>query len=98
MSQIHALIIDDNSDNTGVLAQLLSLEGVGYTGVLDTRQLDSVLQGLKQVDVIFLDLEMPNADGYTVLRKNKANSKLSAVPVVAYTVHISEINNARRVG
>jgi len=98
MSEIHALIIDDNSDNVGVLAQLLSMEGVSYTGVLDTRRLDAVLQKLARVDVIFLDLEMPNVDGYTLLQTIKSNPTLKTVPVVAYTVHVSEISTARKLG
>ncbi len=98
MSQIHALIIDDNRDNASVLAQLLSLEGVSYTEVLDTRKLAAVLQSLPNVDVIFLDLEMPHEDGFTVLRNMKSNPKLKTVPVVAYTVHVSEIGRARQVG
>lgn len=98
MSQIHALIIDDNKDNASVLAQLLALEGVSCTEVLDTRKLAATLQRLTQVDIIFLDLEMPHEDGFTVLRNMKSNPKLKTVPVVAYTVHVSEIGRARQFG
>lgn len=98
MSQPHALIVDDNANNLGVLAEMLSLEGVSYTKVLNPNLLEGVLDKLSQLDVIFLDLEMPDIDGYTILEFFKSDERFQHIPVVAYTVHVSEINTARRLG
>lgn len=98
MSQTHALLIDDNLKNLGVLAKLLSMEGARYTQVQKPREVANLLGQIDAVDVIFLDLEMPEVNGYEVLRLIKANSRFQSVPVVAYTVHVSEINTAQEMG
>jgi CheY-like chemotaxis protein len=98
MSTPHALIIDDNASNLGVLGELLSLEGVSFTKVQDPTKFQSVSKTLSRVDVVFLDLEMPELDGYKVLELLRADSRYDDVPVVAYTVHVSEINVARDMG
>jgi len=94
----HALIIDDNAKNVDVLARLLRMQGVNSTTVLRPAQLEPVLQDIDAVDVVFLDLEMPGANGYEVLDRLKLDSRFRSVPMVAYTVHISEITVAHQQG
>jgi two-component system cell cycle response regulator DivK len=92
----HALIIDDNPKNLKVLAQLLSREGVTVTEVSDSRKLQKLIPELASVDVIFLDLEMPGVSGFdarTILREQIQNA-----PIIAYTVHVSEINQVKKAG
>jgi CheY-like chemotaxis protein len=98
MTTAHALIIDDNSNNLGVLAELLALEGVTYTAVQNPTTVKDILQKIKQLDVIFLDLEMPGINGYDMLKIFKADARFGKVPVVAYTVHVSEVNVANQLG
>jgi CheY-like chemotaxis protein len=98
VSQSHALIIEDNGKNIHVLASLLQREGVSHTDLSDPTLLEEVLQTLEQVDVVFLDLEMQGRSGYDVLGLLKEDPRFQSVPVVAYTVHVSEINNAYQVG
>jgi len=98
MGQVHALVIDDNIKNVNILAHLLSEQGVDSTRVTHPNQLDTVLQSIGKVDVVFLDLEMPGMDGYDVLGRLRTEMRFQAVPVVAYTVHVSEINAAYEQG
>lgn len=98
MSQAHALIIDDNAKNVSVLANMLSDENVANTRVTNPSQLDAAISGIDRVDIVFLDLEMPGLNGYEVLQKLKSNSNFAGVPIVAYTVHVSEINTASKSG
>ena len=94
----HALIVDDNVDNVGVLEQLLTLEGVTYTSVHDPAKLEKMISSNANFDVVFLDLEMPNIDGFQMLTRMKLDARFRHVPIVAYTVHVSEINEARNRG
>jgi two-component system cell cycle response regulator DivK len=94
----HALIIDDTPDNVQVLRMLLEREGLTTSAALKSYDVPDALDQLEQVDVIFLDLEMHNGDYYSLLNDLKANPRLYGVPVIAYTVHISEIDNARKAG
>jgi CheY-like chemotaxis protein len=98
MSQPSALIIDDDAKNVAVLAGLLSQQDVDAIKVLHPLQLDSVLQDVDSVDVVFLDLEMPGMNGYEVLQVLKSDARFQRVPIVAYTVHVSEINTAYEQG
>jgi two-component system cell cycle response regulator DivK len=97
-NKAHAVIIDDDANNVGVLGQMLTLEGVSCTTVLNPMQMEGVLKGLPQVDVIFLDLEMPGMNGYEALQAIKQQPRFQDVPVVAYTVHFAEINTAYQQG
>jgi len=94
MSQQQALIIDDNIKNVAVLSRLLSNEGMSSIQVTNPAKLDEAVQHSDKIRVIFLDLEMPGVDGYQILDKLKANTQFRSVPIVAYTVHVSEINAA----
>ena len=96
MSQQHALVIDDNAQNRKVLVQLLTKQGITSTEVPDSRKLSNDLAAIGAVDVVFLDLEMPGLDGYDV--KNLLREQLGSTPIIAYTVHVSEINVVRQSG
>ncbi|HRF97817.1 MAG TPA: response regulator, partial [Aggregatilineales bacterium] len=62
--------------------------------VTNPSLLDATLNQAGAIRVIFLDLEMPDIDGYQVLQKLKADSRFVGVPIVAYTVHVSEVHVA----
>ena len=98
MTPPHALIIDDNRENVDVLAELLTLEGVTFTRVHNPTLVESVIDDIDSLDVIFLDLEMPKLDGYQLLEWFQSDARFDRIPVVAYTVHVSEISVARQLG
>lgn len=98
MSQAHALIIDDNIRNVNVLARLLSEQTVSSTSVTNSRLLETTLGTTDSPDVIFVDLEMPGLNGFDILKRLKADARFQGVPVIAYTVHISEMHEARQRG
>jgi two-component system cell cycle response regulator DivK len=98
MNSTHALIIDDNIRNIHVLSNLLNDENITNTHITNPKQLDAILQDDFDVNIIFLDLEMPDMDGYEVYQLLRSNPRFNGVPIVACTVHISEIHTASQVG
>ncbi len=88
----HAHVIDDNQRNIQVLKMLLAEQGIDCTVTADPRRVEQDLAALERVDVIFLDLEMPGANGYQVFEFLRSSARFQNVPVVAYTVHLSEMN------
>jgi CheY-like chemotaxis protein len=92
VSHYHALIVDDNPKNTAVLAGLLTREDVSSTIVHHPNRLPATLQELDHTDVVFLDLEMPGKSGFDVFEMLKQDERFDGVPIVAYTVHISEMH------
>ncbi|MBZ0318547.1 MAG: response regulator [Anaerolineae bacterium] len=95
---IQAMVIDDNPKNLQILAKMLASEGAETIEVPRPIMLEPMLEEIEGLDVIFLDLEMPGLNGYEVLEIIKANPRFSEVPVVAYTVHVSEITVAHKLG
>jgi len=89
-------VIDDNAQNRKVLVQLLAKQGIDAIEIPDSRKLSNDLPAIGAVDVVFLDLEMPGLDGYDV--KNLLREQLGTTPIVAYTVHVSEMNVVRQSG
>ena len=95
----HAVIIEDQDNNIEVLGRLLKIEGFSYEAFTSSQDVMESLDHLTAVDVIFLDLELPDSsDFYTVFTTLKEQPNLSDVPLVAYTVHLSEIKAARNAG
>ena len=96
---MHALIIDDNQNNIDVLEMLLTSEGWDYSSFRLPRDLQRALdQTTQDFDIVFLDIEFPNDDGFKMLNPLKSHPRLQNVPIVAYSVHISEIDRARDAG
>lgn len=98
MNPAHALIIEDNKRNRDVLVMLLEREGATSVEVQNRAQLESVLDGDDPFDVVFLDLELPNMNGFEIAEHLKASPRFQTVPVIAYTVHLSEIGAVRDCG
>ena len=93
-----ALIVDDNSLNSDVLTTLLESRGVTAATLDSPRFIYQTLEQLPQIDLVFLDLEFPNHDGFQVIDELKAYPRLRGVPIIAYSVHTSEIDVARQAG
>ncbi|HEX3049734.1 MAG TPA: response regulator [Aggregatilineaceae bacterium] len=92
-----ALIIDNDASSIEVLQRLLVAQNVECTTILNPSQLEIIRENSHKADVIFLDLEMPHINGFEVFKV--LHSEIgSTVPIVAYTVHTSEINMVRDLG
>lgn len=95
---MHALIIDDDSYNLSVLSQMLNIEGVSSIGVSDPAALDDTLTHPTPIDIVFLDLELPGINGLEIFHNLKADERFQQIPIIAYSVHNSEINTVRELG
>ncbi len=93
-----ALIIEDDSTSIRVLELLLKLLQVETYVLTDMGNFYNDLAAIPLPDVIFLDLEMPQLNGYEILDYLKTSNVAQAVPIVAYSTHISHLNNARDAG
>lgn len=98
MSRAHALIIDDDIGSSMVLVNLLEVEDVSATVINGTADFADQLDDIPDCDVIFLDLEMPDLDGYQVFDLLMADARFQQVPIVACSVHSNEIAHTRRSG
>ena len=97
-ADIHALIIEDDQTSVAVLQGLLNLSGVSSDVILDSHEINAHLQDARRPDVIFLDLEMRASNGYEIFEMIQSIEVFDGVPVVAYTTHISHMNEVRQAG
>ena len=97
MTQKNALVIDDNTNDVEVLTSLLNEQNLSSTSIYMPNELATMLDNLDDFDLVFLDLEMPKLNGYQVFEYLRDHIS-HTVPIVAYTVHTSEINTARALG
>jgi PAS domain S-box-containing protein len=84
------LIVDDQEANVTLLELMLRNEG--YTNITTTQEPREVagLHAEKQFDLILLDLQMPEMDGFEVmeaLKKDKAESYLPVLVLTAQPAH-----------
>ena len=98
LSDMYALIIDDDRASVDVLSMLLAGESINSTAVLSPGDLADMLDSEQNFAFVFLDLEMPNYDGFEILKQLKTKQRFVGVPIIAYTVHTSEMGAARQAG
>ncbi|MCC6300203.1 MAG: response regulator [Anaerolineales bacterium] len=82
------LYIEDNPDNTMLVRR--ALEARGYrllhaeTGIAGVNVAET-----EDVDLILLDINLPDIDGYEVARRLRSNNKreLTSIPIIAITAN-----------
>ncbi len=79
------LIVDDQDANIRLLTELLG--EAGYTSVTSTSEPQDVcaLHRRNQYDLILLDLQMPEMDGFQVMEALKTNKEDAYLPVLVIT-------------
>src|SRR5437763_6203967 len=75
------LVVDDNSMNRIMLSRYLTKLGYQATLVENGRQALEKLQG-ESFDLVLLDVEMPEMDGYEVFEHLKATPHLRNLPAI----------------
>lgn len=84
----NVLYIEDNPDNMMLVQR--ALEARGYRLLKAMKGLDGVATAEnEQVDLILLDINLPDIDGYEVARRLRSSSKrqLNRVPIIAITAN-----------
>jgi len=75
------LVVDDNSMNRIMLSRYISKLGYRSSLAENGRQALEKLQG-EPFDLVLLDVQMPEMDGYQVLEQLKADPRLRDIPVI----------------
>jgi two-component system sensor histidine kinase/response regulator len=87
---VRILLTEDNEINQQIAVELL--EGVGATVEVANNGLEAVRKLLDQpfppkVDVVLMDLQMPEMDGYQATRKIRSDPRFASFPIIAMTAH-----------
>lgn len=91
----HILIVDDEPDLARMVAQLL--EETGYTTRIAMDGRDALGQVQAQLpDLILMDVNMPDMDGYTLASMLKADPATATVPIIM--ISAQDGRGARQIG
>lgn len=79
------LIIDDDSRN--LFALRLALKSRGYTAICchDAKEGMALLKSEPAIDIVLLDMMMPDMDGYEALAHLRAIEEYKCLPLIAVT-------------
>jgi len=83
------LIVDDVPENIDILKGMLSSEFKMKAAIKGEKAL-SIAQRVPDLDLILLDVQMPEMDGYEVCRQLKANPQTARIPVIFVTGNDSQ--------
>ena len=78
----HVLIVDDDREIRGLLAQYLEKHELRTSAVADGKEMRRVLER-SHVDLLVLDLMLPGEDGLTLCRELRSRSQLPIIMLTA---------------
>ena len=87
---LRILLAEDNEINQQIAVELL--EGVGATVEVANDGVEAVRKLLDQpmppkYDVVLMDLQMPEMDGYQATNKIRSDPRFASLPIIAMTAH-----------
>ena len=84
------LIVEDNEDSLEILG--LRVTAIGYQVIKARNSKEAIaFAEAEGPDLIFMDMELPDADGVKTTAILKQNPKTSRIPVVALTAWMCEL-------
>lgn len=81
------LYVEDNPDNRNLIRRVLSADGYVMIEASKAEQAIEKLENEK-IDLILMDINMPDMDGYTLTAKIKKIDKFSKIPIIAVTANV----------
>ncbi|KUJ00689.1 response regulator [Vibrio sp. MEBiC08052] len=86
----HILIIDDDTELTALLNEVLSFEGFSVAEAHDGEAGLNMLD--EQTDIVLLDVMMPKLNGMETLKRIRSSSQYAQTPVLMLTAKGEEID------
>lgn len=81
------LYVEDNPDNRNLVRRVLNAEGYAVVEAAHAEQAFLKLEN-ENIDLILMDINMPDMDGYTLTSKIKRTEKYKNIPIVAVTANV----------
>jgi CheY-like chemotaxis protein len=78
------LVVDDNPDNLQVISAFLKEKDYNIALAMNGQKALSTLDSIN-IDLILLDILMPEMDGFEVCRQIRKNEKTKDIPIIFIT-------------
>jgi signal transduction histidine kinase/DNA-binding response OmpR family regulator len=83
----HVLIVDDDVRNLFALTGLLENAGMDVQAVASGAQALRQLEAGHGIEIVLIDMMMPEMDGYETMRRIRADLRLARLPIIALTAN-----------
>jgi two-component system cell cycle response regulator DivK len=91
------LYVEDNPDNRNLIRRVLQAEGYLVVEAVNATQAMEKLE-YGSVDLVLMDINMPEMDGYTLTAKIKSIQKFSTIPIIAVTANVMRGDREKSLG
>lgn len=81
------LYVEDNVDNRTLVRRVLTAEGYSFVEAVNAIQALEILKNIKP-NLILMDINMPDIDGYTLTAQIKGTPGLELIPIIALTANV----------
>jgi CheY-like chemotaxis protein len=79
------LIVDDDARNIFALTTMLENQEMNVISATNGRQAIDIIQNNPDINVVLMDIMMPEMDGYQTMREIRKDPGFSALPILALT-------------
>jgi PAS domain S-box-containing protein len=87
----HILLVDDNEANRQLAIELLEQHGFIIDVANNGKEaLAMVKEGEEIYDLVLMDVQMPEMDGYETTRRIRSDDRFASLPIIAMTAHALE--------
>jgi two-component system cell cycle response regulator DivK len=81
------LYVEDNAENRLLIRRILVAEGFVVIEAANAYQAFEIIDS-NRPDLILMDINLPEMDGYTLTARLKAMPQLTGVPIIALTANV----------
>jgi CheY-like chemotaxis protein len=79
------LVVDDDIRNIFALTSILDEHGMKVLSAETGKKAIEILEATPDVDVVLMDIMMPDMDGYDTMRAIRKVQELQSLPIIAVT-------------
>lgn len=85
------LIVEDNPTNLKLLRDILNFQKIEVLEAINGKfALESVKENYNKIDLILMDLQLPDINGLEVIQKIKATPESQNIPIIVVSAHAME--------
>ena len=88
------LYVEDDFANQKLIQRVLGAEGYEVFTASNAKEALKVLEQHKP-DLILMDINMPEVDGFTLTKKIKSNPDWTGIPIIALTANVMKGDRER---
>jgi CheY-like chemotaxis protein len=87
VSQKVILVVEDDDGNRELIKELLTFQSYQVVEAESGQQAMTVLEK-NSVDLILMDISLPDTTGLALIRKIRVQAKYAALPIIALTAYV----------